>query len=226
MDKHPRYSEYCTVCMHSSHSVHTALYSWDTIQILHHRSHLGELNLSLPFSLSLTHFLSHPSLSPPSIPPSLPPCLFSLPPSLSRLPLCCGQRTGKEAGVCGWLFQCERTSCLCLVPWQDRPQRWEQERVGVCLASCQYYQVLIMAAERKWRGWRLGQNDWWHRGSVPVWLCFNYIEGFARSLSFQMCVGQWCQALVCYWKWICFMAVVPESLSWFLCMLFIQLRLD
>lgn len=87
MDKHPQYSEYCTLCMHGLYSVHTALYSWDTIQILHHRSHLGELNLSLSpfFSLSHTFFHIPPYLHPQSLPPSPPALPPSLPPSLVSL---------------------------------------------------------------------------------------------------------------------------------------------
>lgn len=49
----------CIVC-----TLYTLLYSWDTIQILHHRSHLNKLNLSfsvaryLSVSLSLLQGLS------------------------------------------------------------------------------------------------------------------------------------------------------------------------
>lgn len=85
------------------------------------------ISLSLPLSLSLslfhTFFHMPPYLHPQSLPPSLPPFHPACSPSLCDIPLCRGQRTSKEAGVCGRLFQCKRTSCLCPVPWRDRPQR-------------------------------------------------------------------------------------------------------
>ena len=156
--------------MRGSLSVHTALSSWDTIQILHHRSHLGRLNLSLSPSLSLPY----PSLSPPSIPPSLPPSLPpshpACSPSLSTLPLRRGQRTGKEAWVCGGLFQCEGTSCLCLVPWQDRPQRWGQGRVGVCSAACLvFFQVSIREDEWGWMRQRWDEHERWDTAESECW---------------------------------------------------------